>query len=415
MVFHPIFGGRADNPLSRPARTYAGPPDDVLISYPASWGSALASIPEDGELAPITDVELMERFDLDPHFFTRHVPAALRRWRESPSQSPIGILGQIEASTDAEGRVFKDMSAQTRAIGSLLFIDALLPGDVRSVAKDRKFIRIGGSVASTLDDDGRCRFFKAMLGFVLWERRNRAKCQLGIIKMPKVLFRGLRDRDIHLPNAIPRNDAEPWNFHSCRMHLARRARLLETPLKTVAGTSILSFTATRSIAEYFTGDEGSVVEVEPAAFKVVSSWSLDPALANPDPVTGRQEREWIIRIQPDFVPSAAALSSRDRTYAYSTRDPMGIELLHHHTHARYELEGRRVEASFAYNRSGVGGRVIYRIDDEYAFDTRRTTKAKTGFDPVPGPGRPALGLIYFTKEPWQSRRKNIDFFENTAT
>lgn len=414
MVFHPIFGGRADNPLSRPARTYAGPPDDVLISYPASWGSALASIPADDELAPITDGELIERFDLDPNFFTRHVPAALRRWRESPSQSPIGILGQIEASAAAEGRVFTDTTAQTRAIGSLLFVDALSPSDVRSLAKDRKLIRIGGSIASTLDDDGRRRLFKAVFGFVLWERRNRAKCRLGMVKVPKVLFRGLRDRDITLPSGLARRDDEPWNFHFCRTHVARRARLLETPLQTVAGTSVLSFTATRSIAEYFTGDEGNVVEIDPTAFDVVSSWSLDPALANPDPVTGRQEREWIVRLRPDFVPSATALSSRDRTYAYSTRDPIGIELLHHHTHARYELESRRVEACFAYNRSGVGGRIIYRIDDEYAFDTRRATKARTGFDPVPGPGRPALGLIYFTQEPWQSRHKNIDYFENAA-
>ncbi len=93
---------------------------------------------------------------------------------------------------------------------------------------------------------------------------------------------------------------------------------------------------------------------------------------------------------------------------------MGIELLHHYTHARYELDGRRVAESFAYNRRGVGGRIIYRIVDDYAYDKLRAIKARTGFDPVPGAGRPALGLIYFTQEPWQSRHKNIDYFENTA-
>lgn len=359
----------------------------------------------------MADADLIKQFDLDAVFFTQHVPAALRRWRESPTQSAIGLLARFRAGSASVGPVFEDAFTQTRAIGSLLFVGALSPANIRSLSKDRKLIRVGDAIASTLDDEGRLHFFKALLGFILWESRNRAKSRLGMVKVPKLLFRGLRDRDIPISSGASRSDGEPLNFHFCRSHLARRARLLETPLQAIAGTNILSFTATRTIAEYFTGDEGSVVEIGPDAFDVVSSWSLDASLANPDPVTGRQEREWIVRVRPEFVPAPEALSSRDRTFAYSTRDPLGIEILHHYNHAHYHLEGRRVEASFAYNGNGIGGRVIYRVDDNYSFETRRTTKAKTGFDPMPGPGRHATGLIYFSQEPWQSKRKNIEYFK----
>lgn len=411
MVFHPLFGTRADNPLSRPSRPFVGNPGDEFVRFPQDWEAVLASLPSEPEIASMADADLIEQFDLDPAFFAKHVPSALRRWRESPSQSAIGLLARFDASSASGSPVFDDIVAQTRAIGSLLFIDALSLANVRSLSKDRKLVRVGDAIASTLDDVGRDRFFKALLGLILWERRNRAKSQLGAIKVPKLLFRGLRDRDIQVPRGVSRSDDEPWNFFYCRSHLARRARLLETPLHAVAGTHILSFTATRTIAEYFTGDEGSVVEIEPDEFDVVSSWSHDATLANPDPVTGRQEREWIVRVRPEFVPAPAALSSRDRTFAYSTRDPIGIEILHHHNHAQYELEGRRVQASFAYNGNGVGGRVLYRVDGAMGFDTRRTTKAKTGFDPVPSAGRPATGLIYFSRDPWQSRRQNIEYFE----
>lgn len=411
MVFHPLFGARADNPLSRPSRPFAGDPGNEFVRFPQDWEAELARIPTEPEIASMSDADLTKQFDLDPDFFAKHVPAALGRWRESPSQSAIGLLARFDRSSASVGPAFDDFHSQTRAIGSLLFIGALSLANVRSLSKDRKLIRVGDAIASTLDDEGRDRFFKALLGFILWESRNRAKSRLGLIKVPKLLFRGLRDRDIQVPNGVSRSDDEPWNFRFCRSHLARRARLLETPLHAVAGTNILSFTATRTIAEYFTGDEGSVVEIGPDSFDVVSSWSLDASLANPDPVTGRQEREWIVRVRPEFVPAPEALASRDRTFAYSTRAPIGIEILHHHNHAHYELEGRRVEASFAYNGSGVGGRVIYRVDGAHWYDTRRTTKAKTGFDPMPGPGRPATGLIYFSRDPWQSKRQNIEYFE----
>ncbi|PZR90879.1 MAG: hypothetical protein DI537_17535 [Stutzerimonas stutzeri] len=413
MIFHPLFGARDDGPLARPFRTFSGDAGGELVCYPSGWTASLDTETDAG-LAAYSDQQLVDRFDLDPDFFQRHLPAALRRWRESPSQSLIGVLGLIAPSSAPGTQVFADMLAQTRAIGALLLADALTPNMVRSLKRGREYLRVNGTAAVTLDDAGRDQFFRTMLGLLVWERRNRGRCRLGTVKVPTSLFRGLRDRDIRLPKDIPAIEGEPWNLRACRIHLARRSHILHTPLQSVAGTGILSFTATRSIAEYFTGDEGSVVEIGPDAFDVVSSWSLDPELANPDEVTGRQEREWIVRVRPDFTPLPSRLTSRERTFAYSTRDPLGVELLHHEMHAKYKLEGRRVEAFFAYNSNGRGGRVLYRLDDEIAANTRRTTKMKTGFDPMPTPGRSPVDLIYFSQDPWQMKRKKIAHFEITS-
>lgn len=410
MVFHPLFGSRTDSPLARPFRKYQGSVDDELIRFPANWDQRLAEIPGDEELAALSNEAMVERYSLHPDFFTMHVPSALRRWRQSPSQSAIAVLGSIDSTPSAGRAIFADLLTQARAIAAFLVIEALHPNFIRSIAKDGKYVRLADSIAATLDDEGRDAFFAPLFSFHLWERRNRAKARLGFVKLPKTLFRGVRDKDMRLPVSSAEVEGEPWNFRFCRIHLQRRRQLLNHPLATVAGTTVLSFTATRTVAEYFTSDEGSVVELKDADFDVISSWSLDAALSDADPVTGRQEREWIIRVRPDFTLASTAVTSRDRTLAYSTRDPLGIEILHHHNHARYELEGKRVQASFHYNANGYGGRVYYTVDDGYP-EPRRTIKAKTGFDPMPGPGRPASGLIYFSREPWQTKRKNIEYFE----
>lgn len=415
MIFHPLFASAAsESPLARPFRKFAGPAEEELLRFPANWDERLLAIPSDADLASLSDDALTARFELHPDFLPKHIPAALRRWRQSPSQSAIAVLHAVQSSPTAGNVVFDGHLAQTRALGAFLMIEALQPGRVRSIAKDGKYVRLADSIAATLDDDGRADFFAVLFALHVWERRNRAKARCGHVKVPKSIFRGLRDRDIRLASPTPEVDGEPWNFRSCRIHLERRKHVLGHPLAAVAGTTTLSFSATRSIAEYFTSDEGSVIELREGEFDVISAWCLDGALADADPVTGRQEREWIVRIKSDFVPVPSALVSRDRTFAYSTRDPLGIELLHHYNHARYELEGKRVQASFHYNANGYGGRVNYAVGDGYP-EARRTIKAKTGFDPMPGHGRPATGLIYFSREPWQTSRKNIAYFEFADT
>jgi hypothetical protein len=358
----------------------------------------------------MSDQDLTEAYDLHPEFFTRHLRAALYRWRESPSQSAVGILNFIEPEApQGNGSMFPSMREQTRVIGALIYAGAIAPSHVRALTKDKRIVRISGSAASTLDEDGQAAFDLAARGFSLWALRNRAKAKLGMVKVPRILFRGLRSFDINIEDLGRERSDVPYH-NQCQVHLAKRTRLLGSPLSSVAGSQVLSFTATRSIAEYFTGDEGFVVELTHDQFDVLGAWCLDEPLSGPDPSTGRQEREWIIRVHPNHQPTKTTLASRDRAFCYATRDPSGIEMLHHHYHAQYVLDGRKVTASFHYNASGRGGRVNYAVDDQFP-ETRRTTKTKTGFDPVPGPGRAATDLIYFSQDPWQSKRTIIARFE----
>lgn len=381
-----------------------------MLSFPEDWHTFLTALPEDAQLQRMSDEDLAGAYNLHPDFFSQHLPAALMRWRESPSQSAIGILNFIGDQNAENGKaVFPSILDQTRTIAALIVAGALRLSQVRSLTKDKRIIRTADAAASTLDEDGRLAFTQAAKGFLVWERRNRARAIAGVVKPPKLLFRGLRGRDIQIGDIESQRSEIPYHSQ-CQIHLARRALLLSAPLMDVAHSAVLSFTATRTIAEYFTGDEGFVLAIEPNNYDVVSAWCLDEHLAGADPVTGRQEREWIVRIRPGFVVDRSNLTDRDRTLAFATRDPNGIEMLYHDYRARYVLEGRRVEASFSYNANGRGGRIYYSVDDGY-HDTRRTMKAKTGFDPVPGPGREAADLVYFSQDRWNSKRKNIPRFE----
>lgn len=371
---------------------------EAMVPFDDRWNEFFDLFPNEAVLAKMTDEEMCGRFGMPASFFEAVVPDAIRQWRVSPSRSFINILGPIHDASVPSGDMFRDIKEQTRILAGAVISEALSKAHVRSVKgpDGKALMAAGDAVAATLTDEGveiindQARFLKA------WEMRNRAKVATGLVKLPKALYRGVRDGTIVSKKfkSFKEIDGEAWNIRHCRWHESRREILLSKAFVEVSKTPILSFTSSLDIAKTFTFGEGQIVEIDPAECAIVASWGTDEALAGKDYVLNKHEREWIIRPPQDFIPSPEQVSSWDRTFAFSTNDPSGIEMLHHYTEAKYVLDGHRMKAWFRYNSNGRGGRIVFQADREGWGVGRQTLKREKGFDPVPDSDRLAEKLVF---------------------
>lgn len=388
-----LWSDESSSPFKRLFKSSGKSADDAMVQYDDRWADFFDILPDDAVLAKMTDSEMCARFGMAPAFFDAVIPEAIRQWRISPSRSAINLVSSVEQSTPM-GHMFRDIRDQTRVLASVVLSGAMPLSLVRSIkGGDRKPLKVShDAFAATLTDEGQMiindvsRFFKA------WELRNRAKIVTGMIKLPKMLYRGVRGKTI--PYSTKEVEGESGLVWHCRVHEERHGTILSRPFAEISETPILSFTSSAEIAKYFSFDEGFIVGAAPSDFTVVACGATDEALARKDVVSGRQEREWIVRIDRSFVPAPEMVTSRDRDFAILTNDEAGIEMIHHRTVADYVLDGRKVKAWFRYNSGGHGGRVVFSVDGEGWGVGRQTMKREQGFDPLPGPGRPAQKLVF---------------------
>jgi len=405
------------SPFSRHLRTSVRTKANALICFDDRWVAFADRVPDDNDrLARMSDQDLIGHFEIDPQILREAIPIALSEWRISPTRSLINILAGINGAVPS-GPMFSDLAQQTRVLAAAVKSGAVSYGDVRGVSSSKKGMleRVANDAyAATLDDHGRRLLNDIARAFHAWELRNRARIDTGLVKIPRLLYRGIRSRDIDIDGAFNQRADEAWNLRFCRLFDARRDELSKRPLTTISGTPIISFTSSESIARYYADGEGMVVEVDPAKFMVVASWSLDAALDGKDEINGKHEREWIVRVDPSFVLRPDEIKPWDRIFAYSTNDPKGIEMLDHYTRARYRLDGRLVEAYFQYNASGTGGKRMFYVNGDHFAKTRMAWRRENGFDPVPAPGRVVENLEYFDREPFSRSRRRYAPYESES-
>lgn len=361
----------------------------------------------DDRLVALTDEDIAARSGLDLTAFKQMIAAGIRDWRNSPSRSLINLLA---CDTSSNAPIFRTMREQTRAIVALSnagILDLNRGGPVRAViGDDRKPVQISGSSAMTLAEDGYAPFCSAMTALRLWAGRNAARVRLGEIKLPKILHRGIRLKDV--PADVEHGADDPFPIRSCRRLATAERALAETPLAALSHSSILSFTAQRPIAEYFTKNEGFVVDVDPSKVEVIASWSTDEHLDGHDVVHGRHEREWILRIPPDLVLDTGAIHKHDYVWHRSFAEQKAVAMVEHYDVADYMLDGRKVRAWFMYRSSGNGGAVRYQVGDDLSSRSRAATRKAIGFDPLPSDERPATDLVFRYRDPFLPR-SNKDY------
>lgn len=377
-----------------------------LLEFGAGWDGF--SVPDDRTLAAMSVKDMAEREGVDPDRFAAGLAVTLRTWRVSPSRSFLNVLGNVGGGS----RVFGTLRQQTTALLALAqagLLDGTRAGGMCALlgVDGKRMMVAADAPAIMLADDARPGFDAVVRALALFEARTGALVRTGAVRPPKALYRGIRE------NTLPPVDHgtgkdDPYQVRSCRTIAGRKERLLSRPLAENCKSAIVSFTSNRAVAEYFTREEGFVVEVDPAEVGLVAGWSTEEGLDGKDDVSGRHEREWIVRLPADLVPSEDQVDIHDRIWSMSMGRPEGIGMLHHNDVAEYDLEGRHVRAYWVYKASGVGGSLRFQVaDGENRYGTRAEIK-RGGFDPLPGPDRFAgvENLRFYSSDPILGHRKD---------
>lgn len=375
---------RRDHGLLLP--TSKKPAAKAVIAFDGEW-EAVNSLKDD-DLLKMTANDVASFSGETAIFLDEVIGQALRDWRINPGSSFLNILSNSNKAQKGQP-MFDGLGLQTRVLGGLLGTHANIPWrrSLEAVAEGNgrnKLHSVGGNIAITASENGSIHINKLARSMRVWEMRNAALVRNGKIKLPKKLYRGVREADIRLDFAgVKQEDGENHHVYSAR-HTAEHYNALTT--KTVAETmpsTILSFTSTESVAKFFVDERGYLLEIDPSDADIVTTYLLNTELDEVDYVSKKHEREWIVRIPGDMKLTEDNLHIWNADWLMVNGDYRAIPMVGHSTYATYEMDGQKIRAKFEYNASGNGGKIFFKINDDWYQATHSEAKKQLGFSPIP--------------------------------
>lgn len=365
--------------------------DDAIIKMDDGWNGYTALFPSDDLLVKMSAAEMAEHAGLEVDNFQEVVDYAIRRWRLNPAGSLINIVKDVDQGSAGQP-MFADIRSQSQVIAGAI-LGKVVPersmvgvwgGKLRENGAKERWQLSGDYCAMTAMDENAAKINALGRAFRVWEEKNRALVREGIVKLPKKLFRGVRNQNIKFDSSLIESGLGRWE-RKVEVHKARKGRMLESTLADFSHSEILSFTANRSIAEYFANQEGYVLEIDPKDVSVVSAWCMDAVLGGKDPVTGKEEREWIMRVG-DYSLKPENVINQTSEIAWLSRDVRGIEMVNSNSvRAKYKLNGKSIECNSYWNEAGTKAHLYFNnYDGEYRGSFKRSEfKNLYGFDPLP--------------------------------
>ena len=319
------------------------------------------------------------------------VQASLSFWRESTSKSFLhGLAGLTLGEVPKSGTpIFASLLWQTRfllmcqKVGFLNLIHTVPVKD-----GDGKVVMIGGQRGLTLGSPGTVKFLNEILRalYLYWSIRASKAPK----KLPKMIYRGIRAQDLYghpdFKPLIASIFASDKTYHVQRKEVIDLLVrwICERKLHLITDGNILSFSASQPIADYFANKEGFILCVDPQKVDIISSELHDERLAGRDQANGKNEREYIVRIPPDYVFKPQDIIIRDLSYFVAENNPLCVGTFKHDDiEAVYKINGVELEAFYSHSSNAV----LYncREKEPYGYYGRGQFKKKFGFDPLPQP------------------------------
>ncbi len=333
---------------------------------------------------PMPPEQACEIVGINYGFFNKVVDHAFASWRESTSQSILhGIsylrLGQIPQQGKA---VFKDLLWQTRFLTKCRDLSPIFLASSIPIKKDGQFVIIRNSKALTVTESGTLSANKVLRGLYLYWWMN----SIQRVKLPKRIYRGIRAGD--LMNHESLKPAISAIFAVDKTHQMKRKEAIDFLIKWICDKklhqitdgNVLSFTASIPVAKYFTKGEGFILAVDPSKVEIVTSELHDERLRGKDYMSKKQEKEYIIRIPPnyDFKPEDIIISDLD--YLVAEQNPLAVGYFDHDDkEAHYMMNDLPVVAWYSW-RSNTSGGLNFRVNSNFGS---RQEFLKQGFDPLP--------------------------------
>lgn len=389
--------------------------DEAIIKMDDGWNGYVTNLPSDDILVKMSAAELAEHAGFETDKFQDVIDYSIRRWRVNPAGSLINIIKDIDQGSAGQP-MFSDIQSQSQVIGAAILGKILVERNMTGVwggafkdqlgRKDRWKITQDYCAMTALGDEA-VKVNALGRAFRIFEEKNRAMVREGLVKLPKKLYRGIRNRDLKIDTSVI--DPELGRYErAVHVHQIRRELMLNNELADFSHSEILSFSANRSIAEYFAHQEGYVLEVDPSEVSVVSGWCLDDALSGKDQVTGKEEREWIMRVG-NYTLNPENIINRDDDIAWVSRDVSGIEMINTNSvRGLYKLNGIRMECNSYWNEKGTKADLYFRNhDSEFGSSFKRGEfKRNYGFDPLPSAKDRVEDIEFYTYDRYSSRNSD---------
>jgi len=343
----------------------------------------------------ISEETLCSALGLDYTEYLSIVKKSIDYWRSSPSSSLFHTIGKNGLTLPEEGNtVFESHLMQTRffmILSKLHLVSHRLLGKIKD--ENGEFVRIRGEFALTYPTKDSFKH-----EFVV--RKSNEVMQMVYtyflycyligkkgLKVPSKIYRGIRYRDIWnnpvINQRIPKMDESLTYVEKRKIIIDTIQKyLLEEGLSGLCENNLVSFSASKSIAQYFSNKEGLIVEILTKDAEIMTSEVHDVRWDDSDYVTNKKEREYIVRVTGEKIQVNNVYIS-DLDYFVATNNPLAVNLFNHDDkQASYELNGVKIIAKYVWS-SNTKGSVQYKNmnEDGWQYGSREFLK-KFGISPV---------------------------------
>lgn len=386
--------------------------------------------------------ELLSLMGMDKDTYDKIKNNMIYNWKDSVSKSLLHAVSNLGNEFPQEGNyIFSDLLTQTRFLilssvgfsGSDVFgnshrVDGLGlinrwndlatiantdPSKTKynsSIGKDvmMKWVEVSGMQALTTRNEEGVEKVNNIIKYIwLYVFYNKYLLNKGLqnktINLPKYLYRGIRVGTMYGKANIILKDKfqEIEKLLSGEHHTKRSKERMDVLINHIVNGGLpdlidgkfLSFTASMPIAKYFANKDGFLIRVDSSKVDIITSELTDELFDKPDYVSGKKEREYIVRVPDDYKFSREDIIISDTDYLIGANSPLSVGYFDHdNKEASYDLTDEKgqvwnIKARYVWHTNTSGG-ILYDIkkenEEDYSWsESRKKIKTEYGIDPLP--------------------------------
>lgn len=377
-----------------------------------------------------SEEELIKMVGMDYDKYNKIRENMIYNWKDSVSKSLLHSIAQIGQKIPKEGdNIFRDLKQQTmflilastgeqsrnifgnlnstQGLGMLSrFTDfeRIKNKNPNITTYDsytgknvpKKFIEFGTVPAYTVKPTAVDKLNELLQYVWLYAFYHHYRIKKDKPKLPKFLYRGIRTSNLkgkELDDIRKNADEKSKELAEMRHEMYIKYfidglidYITKKGISKISDGKLLSFTESRDIAAYFANKEGIILRVDPNKVEIVTSPKTEEFFREEDYVSGKKEKEYIIKIPVNYKFSTDDIEIVHGDYWEGANSPLAVQFFDHDNRkAIYELDGIRIEAQYVW-RSNTSGGIVFRnlsADRDWWGHSRRDFKKTFDIDPMP--------------------------------
>jgi hypothetical protein len=386
--------------------------------------------------------ELLSLMDMDKEIYDKIKNNMIYNWKDSVSKSLLHAVSNLGNEFPKEGDyIFSDLLTQTRFLilsssgfknndmfGNSHSVDGLYMlskfGDLERIKNTdptktkynstvrqyvmMKYVKVGGYDAYTTTKPECIEKVNDIIKYIwLYVFYNKYLFNKGLqnktLNLPKYLYRGIRVGNVFSKaNKLFKDKFDDIEKTYSNEHHTKRSKermdiilnhIINGGLQDFVDGKFLSFTASLPIAKYFANKDGFILRVDSSKVDIITSELTDELFDKPDYVSGKKEREYIVRIPEDYKFTKDDIIISDTDYLVGSNSPLAVEYFDHDDkEAMYDLTDEKgqvwnIKARYVWHTNTSGG-ILYDVkkeqDEDYSWsESRKKIKQQYGIDPLP--------------------------------